>query len=240
LFRERTLRPQIQEEPVIALNQPSAVVYAPQPLWLGAVAAVLESSDVRIVGRALTRNSCVALVREHSPALLVTDAGPDSHAADLELVRRCREAATDLRVILLASRKDIESVDAALKAGVSAYVFKTAHAVDVAAAVRQAFEHSVHTATPADLSPRLPPATGDVTESSGGLTQREAEVLALVAEGHSNAKIARLIHVTEQTVKFHLSNIYRKLGVGNRTEASHWAHARGLVPARVRGASPRR
>ena len=52
-----------------------------------------------------------------------------------------------------------------------------------------------------------------------------------MAEGHSNAKLAKMLWVTEQTVKFHLSNVYRKLNVSNRTEASRWAQVHGLLPA---------
>jgi len=62
-----------------------------------------------------------------------------------------------------------------------------------------------------------------------GLTRREVEILQLVAEGYSNAQLAKMLWVTEQTVKFHLSNIYRKLGVANRTEASRWAQLNGLL-----------
>ena len=62
-----------------------------------------------------------------------------------------------------------------------------------------------------------------------GLTRREREILALVVEGMPNAKIAETLWITEQTVKFHLSNIYRKLRVVNRTEAARWAHVNGLV-----------
>ena len=63
------------------------------------------------------------------------------------------------------------------------------------------------------------------------LTRRELEILCLVAEGHSNSQLAAMLWVTEQTVKFHLSNIYRKLDVANRTEASRWAQLNGLLPA---------
>ena len=62
-------------------------------------------------------------------------------------------------------------------------------------------------------------------------TRREQEILRLVAEGHSNAKLAKMLWVTEQTVKFHLSNVYRKLGVSNRTEAARWAQVNELLPA---------
>ena len=67
------------------------------------------------------------------------------------------------------------------------------------------------------------------------LTSRELEVLQLVASGATNGEIAQKLWVTEQTVKFHLSNVYRKLEVGNRTEASHYAHVNGLVQARGTG-----
>ena len=67
-------------------------------------------------------------------------------------------------------------------------------------------------------------------DNSPGLTRRELEILQLVAEGLSNAELARKVWVTEQTVKFHLSNIYRKLSVSNRTEASRWAQLHGLLP----------
>ena len=63
------------------------------------------------------------------------------------------------------------------------------------------------------------------------LTRRELEILQLVAEGHSNAQVGRMLWVTEQTVKFHLSNIYRKLDVSNRTAASRWAHEHGVQVA---------
>jgi DNA-binding CsgD family transcriptional regulator len=61
------------------------------------------------------------------------------------------------------------------------------------------------------------------------LTRRELEILRLVADGHSNGQLAQMLWVTEQTVKFHLSNIYRKLHVANRTEASRWAQLNGLL-----------
>jgi DNA-binding NarL/FixJ family response regulator len=99
---------------------------------------------------------------------------------------------------------------------------------DLAAAIRQTLCRSIY----------LPNATSAVDESlqalrlSGDepeLTRREVQILRLVAEGHSNAQVARILWVTQQTVKFHLSNIYRKLGVANRTEASRWAQLHGLL-----------
>ena len=80
---------------------------------------------------------------------------------------------------------------------------------------------------PSQVAPARAPAPR--VDDPPGLTQREFEILRLVAEGHSNAELARMLWVTEQTVKFHLSNIYRKLDVSNRTEASRWAQLNGLL-----------
>jgi DNA-binding NarL/FixJ family response regulator len=77
-----------------------------------------------------------------------------------------------------------------------------------------------------------------VREAVAGLTARELEILQLMAAGMTNSGIARQLWVTEQTVKFHLSNTYRKLGVANRTEASHFAHTYGLLEPRRAPASP--
>ena len=95
------------------------------------------------------------------------------------------------------------------------------------AAIRQTFEASIYLARSVSVTPSEPVVPSDVPE----LTRRELEILQLVAEGHSNARLAKMLWVTEQTVKFHLSNIYRKLDVANRTEASRWAQLHGLLGA---------
>jgi DNA-binding NarL/FixJ family response regulator len=105
-------------------------------------------------------------------------------------------------------------------------VLKTALPEDLAAAIRQAFGHSIFIAN--GHSVRREPSE-DVPECHP-LTRRELEILRLAAEGHTNAELARMLWVTEQTVKFHLSNVYRKLQVTNRTEASRWAQIHGLLP----------
>ncbi len=69
------------------------------------------------------------------------------------------------------------------------------------------------------------------------LTRRELEILRHVAEGRSNQQVGRTLWVTEQTVKFHLTNIYKKLGMSNRTEASLWAQRHGLLTRDEEGES---
>jgi DNA-binding NarL/FixJ family response regulator len=133
----------------------------------------------------------------------------------------------DLKVIVLSMADGPDDVAAAFAAGAVAYVIKKAHPDDLAVAVRQAFEHSIYLPSRRGDQPARAPVHGaDLPD----LTRRELEILRLAAEGLSNAELAKRLWVTEQTVKFHLSNIYRKLDVSNRTEASRWAQINGLLP----------
>jgi len=224
-------------------SERTAVVHDPHPLWIDAVQSVLESIDVTVVGRAATPEQALELVEEHRPSLLITETQTQARGmSGITLIRTACERVNALRVIVLGSSHDPADIDQAFDAGSIAYVLKTAHPADVAATIRQTFDHSVFLANahsngngndtaPADAAEpvRTAPDEADV-----GLTRREREILALVSEGYSNRELAKMIWVTEQTVKFHLSNIYRKLDVSNRTEASRWAHKHRLVdPAGV-------
>ena len=89
--------------------------------------------------------------------------------------------------------------------------------------VREVADRNIISATP----PRLHEVK--LSGAAEQLSRREREILGFVSDGMTNARIGRELWVTEQTVKFHLSNVYRKLGVSNRTEASRFAHVNGLV-----------
>jgi DNA-binding NarL/FixJ family response regulator len=211
----------------------TAVVVDRYPLWLEAMEHVLARLRVSVVGRTVSAAEGYQLVCEHEPDVLITDIETEDEGPDpLWHLRRARTEFPQLKCIVLSAYDDLEHIDAALEAGAIAYVVKTVHPDDFAAAIRQAFEHSIYLAgattapAPASAAPAAPAA-----DDWCGLTRRELEILQLVAEGHSNAQLARMLWVTEQTVKFHLSNIYRKLDVANRTEASRWAQLRGLLTA---------
>jgi DNA-binding NarL/FixJ family response regulator len=101
---------------------------------------------------------------------------------------------------------------------------------DLAAAIRQSFDHCIYFADGrGSVRDDDLPARDVGAPTAAGLTKREVEILRLAAEGYSNSELARMLWVTEQTVKFHLSNVYRKLNVANRTEASRWAQLHGLL-----------
>ena len=200
----------------------TAVLLDPHPLWLEAVEHVLSRVGVDVRAKATRPGQALEYVSAHRPDLLVAElVGADGSLASLNVIRSARERAAGMRVIALSSVSDPVQIDGAFAAGVSAYVIKTAQPDDLASAVRQTFEHSV-----------LPSAAVSAmteTEVEHPLTKRELEILRLVAEGQTNVQIARVLWVTEQTVKFHLSNIYRKLDVNNRTAASRWAQLQGLL-----------
>jgi DNA-binding NarL/FixJ family response regulator len=204
----------------------SAVVLDRQPLWLEALDQVLGRIGVHLVAKSTSPSAALAAIRQSTPDLFVTELETGDPALDgLACILRAREIVPEIRAIVLSSDRAPERINGALAAGASAYVMKTAHADDIASAVRQAFDHSIFLASvPVNGSARPTRDSEDV-----GLTRRELEILRLVSEGHSNRELARMLWVTEQTVKFHLSNVYRKLDVANRTEAARWAQLNGLL-----------
>jgi DNA-binding NarL/FixJ family response regulator len=208
--------------------QQSGVICDSHPMWLDAVEQVLRRIDIHVVGKTTSTSEALSIVEKHSSDLLITELeSPPGDLSGLALIERARAAQPGVRPIVLSMHADPQVIDAALVAGASAYVVKTAHPEDLASAVRQAFSHSVYLASSRAAEPTA--AEKPKVDDSPGLTRRELEILRLVAEGHSNAQLARMLWVTEQTVKFHLSNIYRKLDVANRTEASRWAQRNGLL-----------
>jgi len=207
----------------------TAVIVDEHPLWLDAVEQVLERVSVEVVAKATSLDEATALVRHHRPALVVAEiATSTDDAAGLPWLLEITKEQPDVKPIVLSTVDDPAVISAALEAGAVVYVVKKAHPDDLAVAVRQAYDHSIYLPGYRDGAARMPAV--EKTEHPD-LTRRELEILRLVAEGLSNAELAKMLWVTEQTVKFHLSNIYRKLNVSNRTEASRWAQVNGFLPA---------
>lgn len=209
----------------------TAVIVDQYPLWLEAVEEVLHNLCIDAVGKATSTQEGLAQIELSMPDLLITEiAMPAGDIDGIEFMRQAKSKVPTLKSIVLSVFEDAGHIDAALGAGAEAYVVKTAHPHDLGAAVRQAFTHSIYLPGAPPLAAK---ANGTVADQSirdkSSLTRRETEILCLVAEGYSNAKLAQQLWVTEQTVKFHLSNIYRKLDVSNRTQASRWAQVHGIV-----------
>jgi DNA-binding NarL/FixJ family response regulator len=209
----------------------TAVLLDNHPLWLDAVEHVLTRIDIAVLGKSTDTDSAMSLIEEYRPDLLVAEVDDGTGSPLSDWFNDVRERFPNTKLIVLSAQDDTPHIDAAFAAGAVAYVIKTAHPEDVCAAVRQAFEHSIYLPGTAGTRLRsLEANAAPADDGASGLTRRELEILQLVAEGHSNAQVGRMLWVTEQTVKFHLSNIYRKLNVSNRTEASRWAQTRNLLP----------
>jgi DNA-binding NarL/FixJ family response regulator len=199
------------------------VILDPHPIWRDAVEAVLSRVGALVVVKTSSGREALAAVEDRAPGLLTLELEtPPGEPNGYDVLRRAKEIRPELRAIVLSARHDTATIDAALAAGADAYVVKTARPEDVALAVRQTVGQPV-LGSPSGSQP----SRG--RERPGSLTRREVEILRLVAEGHSNSQLARMLWVTEQTIKFHLSNVYKKLGVANRTEASRWAQLNGLL-----------
>jgi DNA-binding NarL/FixJ family response regulator len=191
----------------------------------GIRSALNGSEDIEIVGEATRGSQVLPLInRLHPDAVLLDIRMPEMDGlACLELIRK---RFPEIRVIMLSIHSDPEHVESALRRGASGYIVKSIGPADLGAALRNAVEGTVFHASGSVADP-----AGEASEI--GLTERETSILRAVARGLSNRAIARELWVTEQTVKFHLTNIYRKLGVSNRTEAARAAFRLGVSESPV-------
>jgi DNA-binding NarL/FixJ family response regulator len=186
-----------------------------------------RAPDMEIVAEAMTGENLLALVEETSPDVVLLDLRMPS-GDGLWTLGELRRKNPDLIVIVLSASESPQHIEQALSMGAASFVSKTINPLDLPSTVRQVVEGTVHHR--GVVGPGFEPGQGQRPQAiPGGLSERELDILRHVAEGLSNQEIAGQLYVTGQTVKFHLSNIYRKLGVGNRTEASRFAYRMGLV-----------
>jgi DNA-binding NarL/FixJ family response regulator len=178
-----------------------------------------DTSGVRVAGYVDGRQACGAAVAEAQPDVVIVDEMTWSSSA-VDRIAEVRRAVPAAKIVALTSQPAAAWLNDAIRAGAHASIAKTVQPNLIGPLVREIWEGTIHHAFAAA------PA---VREEHQPLTPRELEILRLVAAGASNGRIARQLWVTEQTIKFHLSNVYRKLGVANRTEASHYAHVHGLI-----------
>jgi DNA-binding NarL/FixJ family response regulator len=185
--------------------------------------ALRNSAGLKLLGKLDGRVPVGRALGESRPDVVLVDEMQTPDNA-LERIRECREQAPSASILLLTIRMEDAWVARALAAGVDACLSKTAHLASLGTLIREIVNRNIISA--------LPPAEAAASASLPGneeLTAREYEILELVADGLTNARIGERLWVTEQTVKFHLSNVYRKLEVSNRTEASRYAYVHGLL-----------
>jgi DNA-binding NarL/FixJ family response regulator len=175
----------------------------------------------RVLGFVGSSRPCGEFVSQSRPDIVVFDDSSDKDAV-VARIREARAVAPDAKLVRLTANMDAEQLAEASAAGIHAAIAKTAQPQSVGMLVREVAAGNVFHAF-------ARPAATTGAAHADELTARELEILRLMADGSSNGGIAAQLWVTEQTVKFHLSNIYRKLGVANRTQASHYAHVHGLL-----------
>lgn len=185
--------------------------------------------DVEVVADVADGAEAVAAVREHRPDVVLMDLvmpGVDG----VEAIRRIARERSETRVIALTSFLDDDKVLPAVRAGAAGYLLKDVGPEDLVRAIRAVYggEALLHPAVAARLMEEVAggrPRSGE----DDPLTGREREVLAQIARGLSNKRIARELGISEATVKIHVSNVLRKLGVADRTQAALFAVREGLV-----------
>jgi len=201
----------------------------------GLRAFLASTDDIRVVGEA--SDGSQTLTQLH--ALHESGEAPDVVLMDLmmspmdgiEATRQIRARHPEVQVVALTSFVEEEKAQAALDAGASGFLLKDADADEVAAAIRAAHRGEVHLdpaiagrLVRALRAPRRP-------QPGSGLTEREREVLRLVAAGEANKDIAAELGISERTARTHVSSILTKLGMASRTQVALWAVREGLGPA---------
>lgn len=182
--------------------------------------ALRHTACFEIIGSVDGRYPVAEALKKHAPDVVLVD---DMQDPDLAIAR-LREIAEHVPLaqrLMLVAGMDEDRLGEVFDAGAQTVLSKTVDPVALGTLLREVVRGNVM-----HRFERRP--SRGATQCS--LTQREREILGLAAEGNTNGQIARTLWVTEQTVKFHLSNTYRKLGVANRTEASRYAMVNGLVP----------
>jgi len=189
----------------------------------GLVALLATAADLEVVGEAADGEEALVLARARRPDVVLMDLSMpvlDGVAA----TRRLMAEQPGARVVVLTSFTEKERVAQALAAGAIGYLLKASDPHDLVAAVRAAAQGH------APLDPRvaralLPTTSGAATAPAPSevLSSRETEVLKLVSKGLANKQVARSLGISEHTVKVHLNNVYRRIGVNDRTSAALWA-----------------
>jgi DNA-binding NarL/FixJ family response regulator len=172
----------------------------------------------QLVGEARTGSEILPLVDRTNPHVVMLDNCIDG----LGYLKRIRARHPNVKVVIWSRSTDFDHIQAAFQRGACGYILTSISASDLGPAIRQAVDGTAYHAL------GLPAINEKAAARAAGLSDREADILKGVAGGRSNKAIAADLSITAPTVKFHLTSIYRKLAISNRTEAALWAISKGL------------
>ncbi len=195
------------------------------------VRAFLEAHpEFAVVGEAESGTSAVTLAEEHIPDVVLMDLvmpGMDG----VEATRRVKNVSPRTQIVVLTSYHQDEHIFPALQAGAISYILKDVKMEQLAHTIQRAAhgEVTLHPQVAARIIQELHGAKRDEINPFTELTQREMEVLKLIANGLSNSEIAEQLVISEHTVKGHVSNILSKLHLADRTQAAVYAWQKGVV-----------
>ena len=196
----------------------------------GIRAFLATQPDLEIVGEAASGDEAIRLAQEHIPDVVLMDlVMPGMNGVDA--TRALKRVSPRSQVVVLTSYHEDEHIFPALRAGALSYTLKDIRSAELAAIVRQAArgESVLHPQVATRVIQEVRAAKPNVPAAFSELTDRELEVLHLIAAGHSNAVIAEQLVLSEKTVKGHVSNILSKLQMADRTQAAVFAWQRGLM-----------
>jgi DNA-binding NarL/FixJ family response regulator len=184
--------------------------------------SILSSREgIEVVGHSSTGEEAFTLLQENSQDVVIAQIDMDLNAAK-EVIGRIREASPDSRIVVLTMFDNLRYVQALSKLGIDAYIHKTSSSEELVATIDALIMREPGGENTVVSMPR-----GSLERMSegpmGALSERETEVLVLAARGLSNYQIATEMHLAVSTVKRHLANIYQKIGVGSRSEATRMA-----------------
>jgi DNA-binding NarL/FixJ family response regulator len=199
-----------------------AILIDDHTMFREGLVSILSSrgGDIEVLGHSPTGEEAFALLREKSPDVVITEIDMDLHVAK-EVLRRIREASPHSRIVVLTIFDNLRYVQALSKLGIDAYIHKTSTAQELVATMEALMREPIGENTVVSMPRGSLERMGD--GPMGTLSERETEVLVHVARGLSNYQIATEMHLAESTVKRHLANIYEKVGVGSRSEATRVA-----------------
>jgi two-component system, NarL family, response regulator LiaR len=194
------------------------------------LAAVLGTEEgIEVVGEASSGAEGIRLAQQYRPDIVLMDLVMEGMDG-IETTRRLLQLYPDCKVIVLTSFLDDDKMYPVIEAGAFSYLLKTSRASEIAQAIRSAAKGQpiLESQVASKIMHRFrqPKPTAALHES---LTERELEVLCLIAEGKSNQDTADLLYIGIKTVKFHVTNILAKLGVEDRTQAAIYAFKNGLI-----------
>jgi DNA-binding NarL/FixJ family response regulator len=205
----------------------------------GLRALLLSQGDISIIAEAQTGREAVELASQHNPRIVIMDlAMPRLNGA--EATRQILKTVPSAKVIVLSTYGDDEHVQQALSAGAAAYLLKQTAAEDVVQAIREVLNGNAY------FSPAIAKRLREQTchervegqqqpRADVELTQREAEVLQLIAEGYANKQIAAELNLSVKTVEKHRQQVMQKLGIHNIAGLVRHAAAKGIIEANLAG-----